>query len=157
MFAAASTIAETPSPVFAAFANELEFARSFTAFVVPRLIENAGAKVTTHELPPAGVQVCWAALPHAALVVASIKSIVKAAVPLTTAEPINLITTVLIVRSSDAFAFQLRVAMSSTATRVRALVAPSTLEVKVGFVRNTVWAVPSVAPVIVAAELESLP
>ena len=88
---------------------------------------------------------------------ASIKSTVKAVDPLDAACPVNWMVTVPIVRSSAAFAAQLRVAISSTATRVRPVVEPKTLEVSDGLVRYTTCAVPSGAPDTVAEALESLP
>lgn len=78
---AAFTIAESESLVFEPLKNALEFTRNLTAFEDPRVIENAGPKETEHELPAPGVQVPCEAEPHAALVLASIKSAVNAVEP----------------------------------------------------------------------------
>ena len=78
---AAFTIAESESLVFDPLKNALEFTRNLTAFEDPRVIENAGPKVMEHELPAPGVQVCWVADPHAALVFGSIRPVVNAAEP----------------------------------------------------------------------------
>ena len=148
--------AENESLVFVPLKYELEFVRSLTALVVPRVIENAGLKLIEHELPVV-VHVLFAvALPHVAFVFASIRDAVTV-VPVETAWPENLIVTVLIVRSSAAFALQFIVATSSTATRVRAATAPKSEVVRDGLLRYTTCALPVGVPEMVAEALESLP
>lgn len=78
---AAFTIADSESLVFEPLKNELEFTRNLTAFVDPRVIENAGPKLTEHELPVAGLQLVVVAEPHAAFVFASIISTLNAVEP----------------------------------------------------------------------------
>lgn len=152
-----SITAEKESLVFVPLKYPLEFIRNLTALELPLVMENAGLKLIEHELPAPVVQVMFAtALPHVAFVFASIKLEVIT-VPLETAKPVNLTVTVLIVRSSAAFAAQFMVATSSTATRVRPVAAPIMLEVKDGFVRYTTCAVPPGVPDTIAEALESLP
>lgn len=70
MSEAALTIADIESLVFEPLKKLLETTRNLTAFVVPRLIENAGPKLTEHELP-VGLQDVVVADPHVAFVFAS--------------------------------------------------------------------------------------